>query len=75
MLMLAASCLTLLHVRVFIRKLDVHKNIMGAFFFLVEAVKIEIKQQPDGIEPFIYSQSGSFHFVFLLFSFLPSTHT
>lgn len=33
------------------------------------------KETADGIEPFIYSQSGSFPAAFCIFFFLPCTHT
>lgn len=47
--------------------------------FHVETVKMEIKQQPDGVEPLMYRQSDSFPAAFWVFFplllFFPSLHT
>lgn len=48
----------------FIRETEVHINTLWVLFHM-EAAKTEIKQQPDGFEPFIYSQSSSFLAAFL----------
>lgn len=73
MLMRAASCVTLLHVRVLSEK-EMRINTLWVLFH-VEGAKIEIKQQADGNEPFVYIQPKQQLSCSFFEKYFPSLHT